>query len=180
MLASVRFIASIGVAFVACSTSSSQPDGGGNACNTLSSLDAPLVNGTQIDADAPAATGGTIADGKYFLTSAQLYAGGDAGSALGSGDVERGELVVTGSTWQWVACANASCPPPGGGTDDPYNVKTLQVADVQGGTLDVNETCGREEGASTLSFSAQPGQITFYDPSPGGSSALWARTYVAQ
>ncbi len=52
----------------------------GAACNGLVITDAPVVQETRVPGSPPALTGGTLADGTYYLTSVVIY-GADAGSS---------------------------------------------------------------------------------------------------
>jgi hypothetical protein len=52
----------------------------GGACNGLTITDAPVVEETLVPGSPPAFTGGTLANGTYYLTSVLIY-GGDAGGS---------------------------------------------------------------------------------------------------
>ncbi|MEO6572850.1 MAG: hypothetical protein ABIP89_03345 [Polyangiaceae bacterium] len=69
-------------------------------CTTIAN-DAPQVVPVQVAADAPAATGGTIADGTYFLTADQTFTG--VGGATGpTPPGKKRTFVFAGSSFQEV------------------------------------------------------------------------------
>lgn len=140
-------------------------DGAAAACNTLVN-DGNVVDQNRIVTDAPTGTGGTIADGTYELTAADIYvsAGGTPGPSgvtyrgvlrLTSGKLERvmemtpnqgatpiearsfGELTAGGSTFTVLQ----SCPAQ---FQDQYTYS------VQGNTLNITSKITSESFTYTL------------------------------
>jgi hypothetical protein len=79
---------------------SSGADGGSDAttaCNTLVDT-APMVTTENVGSPPPVLTGGTIADGTYFLTALTVYTGD--GGAAGPGGSNSTTIEVDGTTIQ--------------------------------------------------------------------------------
>jgi hypothetical protein len=94
-------------------------------CNNLV-LDAPSAKMTFTSAPSPAALGGTIADGTYFLSGIVGY-GSSSSSTVPSG---RTKIVVSGGSWQWVDTV-----------DDISERRFTYSATVSGTSLSLARTC---------------------------------------
>lgn len=120
------------------------------SCNDLV-LDAPAVGFSYDAGPAPAALGGSIADGTYFLTAQIVY-----DTASGPTDaLGRTEVEVAGTTWQEVD----GDPTPSTVNPDRHFTNTLSITDT---TLDLTQTCPSGGGTTSSDFSADATAVTVY------------------
>lgn len=84
-----------------------QPDGG--QCNALSLGAAPTVVVTRVAAAVPTFTGGTIANGLYYLTSLAIHTGPGGATGPTTGTQKSALQISGGSSLQLVQSVNG-CP----------------------------------------------------------------------
>jgi hypothetical protein len=113
---------------------------GGPVCNTLTAA-APLVNYSLSDQASPAAaaTGGTIADGTYYLTSYTIYGAGSVGGGFTANQATSVTLSIAGSAWTQVQVYSIE--------NTMSTVSTNFTAALSGTALTLTPTC--PQGAPT-------------------------------
>jgi hypothetical protein len=133
------------------STSSSSPGSDGStACNDLVD-DAAAVEGTEVAASAPVASGGSIADGTYVLTAVTAFTG--PGGATGdTGVMASAVLVIAGTTMQQVGRIN--------GQESRYTT-TITTSGTRVSTMD---TCPAPM-ADAHPYTATSTELRIYDSS---------------
>jgi hypothetical protein len=132
---------------------------GGTAavCNDLVA-DAPNFQLTTDSGAAPAAKGGTIADGTYFATQEILY---QTGASL-TVDMGSAKVVIAGSAWQEV---------DGAMTGRSTNLSIAATFSTEGTTLTLNKTCPKVAKES-YPFTADTQGFSFYGSDHGVAFAV--------
>jgi hypothetical protein len=145
-------------------------DGRAGVCNTLVN-DAPHVVPQNQPTAPPAPLGGTITDGRYALTTYNLFIGPD-GQAINLGDFWVADVVVVaGTTIQSIEGYRME------GLDHlPGTARTYSFA-ASGATLSVTETCPMPAEARSIDFTATASEYRWYVPAPGAIAEL---TYTKQ
>ena len=106
---------------------------GGSACNALTN-DANVVDQNRVTGDPPTGTGGTIPDGTYELTQAQVYVGA-AGTPGPSGVTYKGVLRLTNGKLERVT---EMTPNQG---SSPIESRTFGDLVAGGSSFTVTQTC---------------------------------------
>jgi hypothetical protein len=119
-------------------------------CNELE-LEAPAVGFTYDEAAAPAATGGEIVDGTYFLT-AQVMFETASGPTLALG---RTSVTVEGDTWQEVS----GDPEEESVNPDRHTTATLSLS---GSTFTLSRTCPSEGDPQIAEYTVDDDGFTVY------------------
>jgi hypothetical protein len=127
-------------------------------CNTLANT-APAVPVQTIAADPPASTGGTIADGTYWMTEVVIYTGPDGPSETSG--TSQTTIQITGPTIQTVSAG-----------DPPTTTVTLATS---GTAFTSTDTCG-DAMVRQGTYSATA--TTFVVQVPAGTDDAGARTLV--
>ena len=120
------------------------------ACSELV-LDAPAVGLTYDAAAPPASSGGTIADGTYFLTAQVVY-GTASGSTILLG---RTKVVIAGASWQEVSGG----PEPSSVNPDRRQTYTLNAS---GTSLSLARTCPSAGQAQAVEYTAEATRLTLF------------------
>jgi hypothetical protein len=129
------------------------------ACNDVEQHGQPIaLTGSRLS--APPASGGTIEDGTYVLTSSILYTRERPHGARLL-DMGKTTMVITGPTAQLIR------------TDpDEHERRTTVKRTTEGTTTKLETVCtsGNQKNneATSTSYSASPGQFQFITPSPAG------------
>jgi hypothetical protein len=124
------------------------------ACNQVV-LDAPDFVMSMDPEMPPAAKGGTIVDGSYFLTGTTWY--GQTGSDLPLG---RAKFVIAGSTWEEVEDMDTS--------DEDDSLEPTRhftfTATASGTSVTVVQTCPTREspGSENFEYTAEGNTLTLY------------------
>jgi len=126
---------------------------GGPACADVA-REGPEVGEVRIAQDPPAAAGGTIAAGKYFLTSWETFTGPD-GTAGSTGTLRRTTLVVTASTFTFATRDVEEAE------DQPVRVESFQTGGL---AVDSVETCPLGGRTLTRNFTASSGELILFEP----------------
>jgi len=140
----------------AASTSSGGTGGsngtGGNvaACNDIV-LDAPAVGFTYDPGAPPDASGGTIANGTYFLTAQVVYQT-PSGIEIPLG---RTKVELNDNVWQEVS----GDPEPGGVNPDQHTTSTLST---NGTSLSLGRTCPTLAQPETAEYTAEAQTFTIF------------------
>lgn len=109
----------------------------GTACHTLTN-DGNVVERERIVGEPPPAIGGTIADGTYELTVAQVYVAAAAGVTAGpTGELYQGVLRVSNQALRLERITKAQANQ----TATPIETRTLGDLAASGTNLTVNQTC---------------------------------------
>jgi hypothetical protein len=138
------------------------------ACNELV-LDAPDHHLSLDAGQPPAAKGGQLVDGTYFLTRSIWYEqAGSLETSLG-----RAKMVLTGNTWQGVEDLDSL-------EDDdslePTKYSTFDVA-TRGATFMVTQTCPKAAATQTMEYTAEGNTLTLYIDENG---ALFGQVFERQ
>jgi hypothetical protein len=145
-------------------------DGPAGRCNTLVN-DAPHVVPQNRPTAPPAPLGGTITDGRYVLTTYNLFIGPD-GQAINLGDFWAADVVmVAGTTIQSVEGYRMEGLEHLPGTSRSYSFT------ASGTTLSVAETCPMPTEARSIEFTASASEYRWYVPAAGATAEL---TYTRQ
>jgi hypothetical protein len=129
----------------------------GGECNALVN-GAPQVTANQVASVAPPATGGTLVDGTYFLTSVTIYTG--FGGATGpTGSAESVTLQLASGIAQSVA-----------GSSGSVSHETATLTPTSPTTLTASTTCPAPKTPTTLSYSATA--TSFFAQSTFGSTTI--------
>jgi hypothetical protein len=120
------------------------------SCNDLV-LDAPAFVLHSDPGAAPAATGGTIVDGTYFVTGATMY-----GQSLSDLPFGRHKAQISGSTWQEVESVDSE---PGGVNPDEHRTFSLTST---GTSLTLSRSCPSGSETAVLQYSAEGSRLTVY------------------
>lgn len=127
-----------------------EPGDSGSACNTLVN-EAPEATSSTVKGNAPKATGGTIADGKYFLTEFTLYdpSGSDSEPSLSG---MKTTLSISGKVM-------SSIIDIGDGTDRTFS----ETFAVNGTKLDRTLTCPKSGPDLAAVYSVNGNTLTIYE-----------------
>lgn len=138
-----------------------QPPDAGTACNTLAN-GASFVTVTPVASGVPTGTGGTIADGHYFMTKLEGY----TGTVIGSLKMKQ-TLDLCAGVGQLVG--DEAGPPV---YHKSFTFKTTGTA------IDVTTTCSTQSpnvDVKYSSYTATPTTLTFYS-----TTLLFSVTYTKQ
>lgn len=125
--------------------------GTSSVCNELE-LDAPAV-GFTLNADPqPTAEGGTIADGKYFLTAEILY---ETSSGFPTDPIGRRRIDIEGSTWNEVS------GPAEPSDENPDSHSTFEMSTTEK-TLTLTAECPAGGPERSLEYTATDDEITVF------------------
>lgn len=133
-------------------------DDTGGACNALSN-DAPHITSTKSTAPLPTGTGGSVADGTYFLTSATIYAQPSAGS----GSDQQETIAIAGGKLDVVKL----------GVTHPIDRTSWSYA-TSSTTLTLTRTCPSSK-TQTFGYTADATTLTTYE-----TATNIAKTYTKQ
>lgn len=142
---------------------------GGAMCNNVAALGTP-VDVTQMAADPPAATGGTITPGTYVMTSSVEYTGPGGGTGP-TGNITQQTLVITKST---ATSGTAQV------VDISYNGDSAQVNrstvtfTTSGSTLSFTGACGMS-GTGMTAYTVTGNTFIFYEPGNNNRVDTFAR-----
>ncbi len=145
------------------SSSSSSGDSGVDASNDGSSggpacadvgRDGPDVAEVRVAQNPPAAAGGTIAPGKYLLTTWETYAG-TAGMAGPTGSIRKSTLLVSATQLTFATRDVEEA------ADLPVRIETFQP---KGTTLESQETCPLEGRTFARKFTASANELVLFEP----------------
>jgi hypothetical protein len=132
--------------------------GGANTtCNTLDATLAPAVTIDAVAADPPMATGGTIADGTYYITAGTDYVG--AAGTAGTVGVSQEVFQVAGNTFESALVAGAK------------NESASGALIIAGINLTISGDCP-STGSATATFTATAATFTTYAIADAGTFAL--------
>ena len=138
------------------------PDAG--PCNTIADVGTDVAQVGVAEA-APAATGGTIVDGTYVVTSAVVYTG--AGGLTGpSGSIVHATSVNTGGAYEYVDT----------GTNASVTSGMYQTSGTN--TILVLQYCPTQTVINFSTYTASPTEFTLYDST--NPSAVAALTFTLQ
>jgi hypothetical protein len=129
----------------------------GGPCNSLTNT-APVIATSIGSGSPPAAIGGTIPDGTYYLTDSVVYPSIDAGSSGPGLETVQQTVVITGAIGNVVRASGAY---PDGGVGPQQQIS--ETIAPSGTSLVVTITCGMS-GASTFPYSV--------NTSDGGQTTL--------
>jgi len=140
---------------IALSACSSEDSGAANACNDLVN-NAPAVTLVAIADSPPAALGGTLVDGTYWLTGFNVFTGPGGTTDL-STFTANATFVLSGTTMQQVLSSN-------GGAEKRYT----STVSTSGTTLYATDTCP-EPVTEQDPYTATPTKLTIYLDDPNGT-----------
>lgn len=126
-----------------------------SGCNAIVPA-GPLVSETAVDASEPAATGGTIATGTYFLTEIDLY------GAPMTGQVVQRTLVVDAAKMNFSEVIGGSAEAGAGATDAGTTDNSTSTYTVYGNVVSLGEYCPTNGSADNVFFSVQGNQLTLF------------------
>lgn len=135
-------------------TDASAPADAGD-CNTVQN-GASSVTVQQVASASPAAAGGAIGDGTYYVTAVVVFTG-DGGAAGPRGDTVKETVVVHGSAFQAVAESL--------GTVTRFNGTFA----IDGGSITNTHTCPTTSVDTLTSFTASATSIEEWGPTQGGT-----------
>jgi hypothetical protein len=130
---------------------------GGKSCNNLQATGADLLPQTPVTDPMPAATGGNIMLGTYWLTERDLYAGGMPDALF----VQRA-LLIDATTINVVEGTASSAT---GTPTLKTQTSTYQVFATVG--LSMRESCPGSPEVTNAHYSVAGGQVTLYYPDLG-------------
>ena len=145
-------------------------DGPPGECNTLVN-DAPHVVPRDQPTAPPAPLGGMVTDGKYELTTYNLFIGPDGQEILLGDFWAANVFMVSGTTIQSIEGYRMEGLDHLPGTARTYSFTT------SGTTLSIAETCPMPTDAASIEFTATASELRWYEPSPGAMAEL---TYTKQ
>jgi hypothetical protein len=126
--------------------------------STLTNM-APEIDEMNVAATTPAPTGGTTADGIYFLTARSEYVG--SGGVNGPRGHKRKEtLRIKGAVLEIAKSRD--------GSPDVADTVTLTIS---GTTLTLVQACSASPATVTAGFDASPTSITIYEAAPNEGKA---------
>lgn len=135
------------------------PDGG-PSCTSICNGASPIVPAA-VAADPPAATGGPVADGTYYLTARSIYVGADAGTDGGALGPEQETIVLSTSSDGVTIVQYVQS-----GGSQPASASTFMAS---GNTLYFTSFCPNM-GQKTKPYSASGNTIVVFDTDgPGGA-----------
>lgn len=134
----------------------------GGACNALVPSGALVTPTCATATTAPTATGGTIHDGRYVLTSTKFYVSGQACPPLTSGKID---WVICGSSWETAQDYGSEF-----GLDFDAN--------VQSPNLTLDQTCATNGTIANWTYDATPTTLVFYIPM--GNTGTHVDTFTRQ
>jgi len=140
---------------IALSACSSEDSGGANACNDLVD-NSPAVTLVAIADSAPAALGGTLVDGTYWLTGFYVFTGPGGLTDLSTftGSIT---FVLSETTMQQVLSSN-------GGVEK----RSTSTVSTSGNTLYATDTCP-EPDSGQVPYTATPTELRLYFDDPNGT-----------
>jgi hypothetical protein len=139
----------------------SDPDAeAGSSCTSICNTASP-IGPVAVAADAPAATGGPVADGTYYLTARHIYMGADGGTDAGVLGPEQ-ETIVVATTSDGIRIVQYVQS----GGSQPASVSTIVSS---GNTLYFTSFCPQTAQTKKI-YSANGNTMMVYDnDGPGGA-----------